>query len=112
MFAQSGCGKAVITILGDVLVFSEVARAVEVPHENPSSRAPGCFIAELPDNPRDNRELSTQAATGTPADPFWGLPPSPGFLPELQCGLSQLHPVVPTVTEAEEVTLSKASGIP
>ena len=95
MFAQSGCGKAVIAILGDVLAFSDVARAVEVPHENPSSPAPGCFIAELPDNPRDNRELSTQAATGTPADPFWGLPPSPGFLPELPCGLSQLHPAVP-----------------
>ncbi|XP_031461919.1 synapsin-1-like [Phasianus colchicus] len=76
---------------------SEVARAVEVPHEKRSSSAPERLIAELPDEPRDSRELSTeaQAATGTPTDPFWGLPPSPGFLPELQCGLSQLHPVVP-----------------
>ena len=95
MFAQSGCGKAIITILGDVLAFSDVARAVEVPHENPGSPAPGCFVAELPDNPRDSRELSTQPASGTPADPFWGLPPSPGFLPELQCGLSQLRPITP-----------------
>ncbi|XP_052521330.1 uncharacterized protein LOC128072006 [Tympanuchus pallidicinctus] len=77
---------------------NDVARAVEVPHENPSSPAPGCFITELPDNLRDSRELSTQAASGTPTDPFWGLPPSPGFLPELQCGLSELRPVVPPVS--------------
>ena len=97
MFVQRGCGKAVITILGDVLAFSDVARAVEVPHEHRSSPAPGCFIAELPDYPRDSRELSTdtQAVAGTPTDPFWGLPPSPGLLSELQCGLSPLHPVVP-----------------
>jgi len=83
--------------LGDVLAFSDVARAVEVPHEHRSSPAPGCFIAELPDYPRDSRELSTdtQAVAGTPTDPFWGLPPSPGLLSELQCGLSPLHPVVP-----------------
>ncbi|XP_040541238.1 fibrous sheath CABYR-binding protein-like isoform X2 [Gallus gallus] len=76
---------------------SDVARAVEVPHEHRSSPAPGCFIAELPDYPRDSRELSTdtQAVAGTPTDPFWGLPPSPGLLSELQCGLSPLHPVVP-----------------
>ena len=74
MFVQRGCGKAVITILVDVLAFSDVARAVEVPHEHRSSPAPGCFIAELPDYPRDSRELSTdtQAAAGTPTDPFWG----------------------------------------
>ncbi|XP_042747529.1 uncharacterized protein LOC122191336 isoform X2 [Lagopus leucura] len=74
---------------------NDVARAVEVPHENPSSSARGYFIAELPDNPRDSRELSTKAASGTPTDPFWGLPPSPGFLPELQCGVSELRPIVP-----------------
>ncbi|XP_031458692.1 histone-lysine N-methyltransferase 2D-like [Phasianus colchicus] len=97
VFAPSGCGKVIITVLGDVLAFPEVARAVEVPHEKHSSPAPECLIAELPDEPRDSRELSTeaQAATRTPTDPFWGLPPSPGFLPELQCGLSQLHPVMP-----------------
>ena len=74
--------------------------AVEVPHENRSSPAPGCFIAELPDHPRDSRELSTdtQAATRTPTDPFWGLPPSPGLLPELQCGFSRLLPIVPPMS--------------
>ncbi|XP_048785710.1 basic salivary proline-rich protein 1-like [Lagopus muta] len=84
--------------LGGVFAFSDVARAVEVPHENPSSPAPGFFTAELPDNPEDSTELSTQAASGTPTDPFWGLPPSPGFLSELQCGLSELHPVVQTAS--------------
>ncbi|XP_032302633.1 translation initiation factor IF-2-like isoform X2 [Coturnix japonica] len=82
---------------GDHLAFSDVARAAEVPHKKPRSPAPGCFIAELPDNPWESTELSTeaQAASGTPSDPFWGLPPSPGFLSELQCGLSQLQSVVP-----------------
>ena len=77
-----------------------MARAVEIPHENPSIPAPECFIAELPDNRRDSRELSmeAQAATGTPTDPFWWLPPSPGLLSELQCGLSWLCPVVPPVS--------------
>ena len=95
--AQSGCGKAVIAILGDILAFSDVASAAEVSHENPSSPGSPPFIAELPDNPRESKELSTepQAATGIPTDPFWGLPPSPGLLSELQCGLSPLHPVVP-----------------
>ena len=77
-----------------------MASAVEVPHEHRSSPAPGCFIAELPDYPRDSRELSTdtQAATGTPTDSFWGLPPSPGLLPELQCGFSWLLPIVPPMS--------------
>ncbi|XP_031413538.1 nascent polypeptide-associated complex subunit alpha, muscle-specific form-like, partial [Meleagris gallopavo] len=96
--SSSDVPEDITDIQGLLSWINDVARAVEVPHENPSSRAPGCFIAELPDNPRDNRELSTQAASGTPTDPFWGLPPSPGFLPELQRGLSQLHPVVPPAT--------------
>ncbi|XP_025010139.2 MAGE-like protein 2 isoform X2 [Gallus gallus] len=76
---------------------NDVASAAEVSHENPSSPGSPPFIAELPDNPRESKELSTepQAATGIPTDPFWGLPPSPGLLPEMQRGLSLLPPVVP-----------------
>ncbi|XP_040563092.1 histone-lysine N-methyltransferase 2D-like [Gallus gallus] len=73
---------------------NDVASAAEVSHENPSSPGSPPFIAELPDNPRESKELSTepQAATGIPTDPFWGLPPSPGLLPEMQRGLSLLPP--------------------
>ncbi|XP_052525711.1 uncharacterized protein LOC128074163 [Tympanuchus pallidicinctus] len=93
--SSSDVPEDITDIQGLLSWINDVARAAEVPQENPSSPAPGCLIAELPDNPGDSRELSTQAATGTPTDPFWGLPPSPGLLSELQCGLSELRPVVP-----------------
>ncbi|XP_048782256.1 protein piccolo-like [Lagopus muta] len=93
--SSSDVPEDITDIQGLLSWINDVARAAEVPQENPSSPAPACFIAELPDNPGDSRELSTQAATGTPTDPFWGLPPSPGLLLELQCGLSELRPVVP-----------------
>ncbi|XP_031464730.1 uncharacterized protein LOC116238930 isoform X2 [Phasianus colchicus] len=97
---SSDVPEDITDIQGLLSWISDVARAAEVPHENPSSPAPGCFIAELPDNPRDSRELcmEAQAATGMPTNPFWGLPPSPGFLSELQSGLSQLCPVVPSAS--------------
>ncbi|XP_031466171.1 uncharacterized protein LOC116240017 [Phasianus colchicus] len=97
---SSDVPEDVTDIQGLLSWINDVARAVEVPHENPSNPAPGCFIAELRDNPRDSRELcmEAQAATGMPTNPFWGLPPSPGFLSELQSGLSQLHPVVPSAS--------------
>ncbi|XP_052525710.1 protein enabled homolog [Tympanuchus pallidicinctus] len=93
--SSSDVPEDITDIQGLLSWINDVARAAEVPQENPSSPAPGCLIAELPDNPGDSRELSTQAATGTSTDPFWGLPPSPGLLSELQCGLSELRPVVP-----------------
>ncbi|OXB50937.1 hypothetical protein ASZ78_015029, partial [Callipepla squamata] len=64
----------------------------------PSSPAPPCFISELPDFPQHSRDLNEEAraATGTPTDPFWGLPPSPGQLSELlQCEPLLLPAVAP-----------------
>lgn len=93
MSTPSGCGKAAVLVLGDVLCFAEASSPREVPQQAfpavPSRLSTSPFIRALRDRPSGSRELSgeAQADAGPLSEPFSGQPASSGQLSEpLPCG--------------------------
>ena len=88
MSAPSGCGKAAVLVLGDVLCFAEASSPREVPQQAfpavPSRLSTSPFIRALRDRPSGSRELSgeAQADAGPLSEPFSGQPASSGQLSE------------------------------
>ena len=88
MSTPSGCGKAAVLVLGDVLCFAEASSPREVPQQAfpavPSRLSTSPFIRALRDRPSGSRELSreAQADAGPLSEPFSGQPASSGQLSE------------------------------
>ncbi|XP_040507550.1 uncharacterized protein LOC121107434 isoform X1 [Gallus gallus] len=88
MSAPSGCGKAAVLVLGDVLCFAEASSPREVPQQAfpavPSRLSTSPFTRALRDRPSGSRELSgeAQADAGPLSEPFSGQPASSGQLSE------------------------------
>ncbi|XP_040545562.1 uncharacterized protein LOC121107430 isoform X3 [Gallus gallus] len=88
MSAPSGCGKAAVLVLGDVLCFAEASSPREVPQQAfpavPSRLSTSPFIRALRYRPSGSRELSgeAQADAGPLSEPFSGQPASSGQLSE------------------------------
>ena len=88
MSTPSGCGKAAVLVLGDVLCFAEASSPREVPQQAfpavPSRLSTSPFIRALRDRSSGSRELSgeAQADAGPLSEPFSGQPASSGQLSE------------------------------